>query len=221
MDKIDYKKQNKELYAPKSEPSIITVPAMNFILVNGRGNPNTPDGEYQRAVGLLYALTFTIKMGLKFGSISSGNGVFPDYVAPPLEGLWWLEDNNDMDFTQKDKYCWSSMIRQPDFITKEIFLQAQEEVKKKKPDLDVSQASFVVLEEGLCVQCMHIGPYDAEPATLAKMEQFIKAKGLIIDIGTQQPDGSIRRHHEIYLADPRKADMAKMKTILRHPIRYQ
>jgi hypothetical protein len=221
MDKIDYKKCNRELYAPNSEPSIITVPAMKFILVDGCGNPNDPDGEYIKAVELLYALTFAIKMGLKLGKIRSDQEVFPDYVAPPLEGYWWLNDKNDMDFTQKDKYCWISMIRQPDFITKELFLIAQAEVIKKKPELDVDKARFELLEEGLCVQCMHIGSYDAEPATIKKIEHYIEANGLIVDFQAKLSDGSIRRHHEIYLSDPRKTVPAKMKTILRHPVRYQ
>lgn len=221
MEKIDYKKQNKELYMPKTEPSVITVPAMNFIMVNGKGNPNSPDGEYTMAVELLYALTYTIKMGLKFGTIETGQEVFPDYVAPPLEGLWWLKDEKDFDFTQKEKFCWTSMIRQPDFITEEIFDQAVEEVKKKKPELDVSKAGFEVFEEGLCVQCMHIGPFDAEPATLARMDRYIESSGLVGDYSTVLPDGHIRRHHEIYLADPRKANIATMKTILRLPVRYQ
>lgn len=219
MEKIDYKIINKELYSPKSEPSIISVPTMNFIMVNGSGNPNEPEGEYKNAVELLYALSYTIKMGCKLGSIELKSEEFTDYVVPPLEGLWWLNEMNDYDFTKKDKFCWTSMIRQPDFITQDIFLQAQCEVSKKKPELDVSKARFEIFEEGLCVQCMHIGPYDNEPATIEKIDRFISNNELAYDIGNNLPDGNIRRHHEIYLSDPRKANPITMKTILRHPVK--
>ena len=219
MEKIDFKKLNKELYAPKQEPSVIMVPAMNFIMVDGHGNPNDTDGEYNKAVELLYALSYTIKMGRKSDFKKAGDDDFLDYTVAPLEGLWWLNDQSDMDFTQKEKYCWTSMIRQPDFITEEIFIKAKEEASKKKPNLEVSNARFVTFEEGLCVQCMHIGPYDAEPATIAKMETFIEENGFSYDIGSIQQDGSIRRHHEIYLNDPRKVNPANMKTILRHPVK--
>lgn len=219
MDKIDYKKQYKDLYAPKMVPSLIEVPEMNFIMVDGCGNPNEEDGEYQQAVGILYALSWTIKMGRKSGTVKSGNTDMVDYVVPPLEGLWWLNDEKDMDFTQKEKYCWTSMIRQPDFITKGIFLQAIEEVKRKKPELNVSKARFMTFKEGLCVQCMHIGPFDTEPATIAKMDAFVEENGFSCDIGTALPDGQIRRHHELYMSDARKTDPAVMKTILRLPVR--
>lgn len=221
MDKIDYKKTNKELYAPKNEPSLIQVPAMNFLMVNGTGNPNNPEGEYHKAVELLYALSYTIKMGMKFGTLGSGKEIFPDYVVPPLEGLWWLNDQNDFDFTQKDKYNWVSLIRQPDFITEEIVQKAKLELTHKKPELDVTKIRLEAFEEGLCIQSMHIGPYDEEPATLAKMEHYLNNNGLVCDIGTTLPNGSIRRHHEIYLADPRKSDPLTMKTILRHPVKHQ
>ncbi|HWT76505.1 MAG TPA: GyrI-like domain-containing protein [Mobilitalea sp.] len=217
MDKIDYKILNKELYAPKNEPTVIEVPVMNFIMVNGHGNPNEENGEYQKAVELLYALTYTIKMSRKMGSKNSDD--FTDYVVPPLEGLWWLTDKNDMDFTKKNKYCWISMIRQPEFITQEEFMTAQKEVIKKKPDLDPSKARLETFQEGLCIQCMHIGPYDAEPATIAKIDEFMIQNGLVSDVGSSLSDGNIRRHHEIYLSDPRKANPSTMKTILRHPVR--
>jgi hypothetical protein len=216
MEKVDFKKLNKELYAPKREPSVITVPDMNFIMVDGHGDPNDVDGEYYKAVALLYALTFTIKMGLVKGSDEDS---FFDYVVPPLEGLWWLEDLSDMDFTKKDNYFWTSMIRQPDFITPELFAKAQDMVKAKHPELEVSKARLETFAEGLCVQCMHYGPYDLEPATLAKMEEFIENNGLINNIGTEMPNHKLRRHHEIYLSDPRKANPATMRTILRHPVR--
>lgn len=217
MDKIDYKLLNKELYSPKTEPSAINVPAMNFIMVDGYGNPNDEGGEYHQAVELLYALSYTIKMDRKKSPLSKDNNC-PDYVVPPLEGLWWLEDENDMDFTQKSKFCWTSMIRQPEFITQELFLQAKEVVSKKKPELDVTKARLETFEEGLCVQCMHLGPYDLEPGTIEKIDHFIKSQGLKYAIGAQLPDGKIRRHHEIYLGDPRKTEPSKMKTVIRHPV---
>lgn len=217
MDKIDYKQSNKELYAPKNTPSIITVPAMNFIMVDGHGNPNDEGGAYSKAVELLYALSYTIKMSRKPKSGSAEN--FTDYVVPPLEGLWWMNEKDNMDFTMKDKYCWISMIRQPDFITQEEFLKAKEDVKIKKPELDTTKARFEFFEEGLCVQCMHIGPYDLEPATVAKIDEFIITNGYSNTIGTTLTNGTLPRHHEIYLSDPRKANPATMKTILRHPVR--
>lgn len=219
MDKIDCKKINKELYSPKSEPSIIKVLPMQFIMVDGYGNPNDPNGEYNKAVSLLYALTFTIKMGRKFGTLCPKEDDFVDYAVPPLEGLWWMKNGHDIDPSHKEKYCWTSMIRQPDFITNDLFLLAKEELIKKKPELDVSKARFETFEEGLCVQCMHIGPYDEEPATVAKIDRYVKENGLTNDISTTLPDGHIRRHHEIYLGDPRKAKPENLKTILRHPVR--
>jgi hypothetical protein len=218
MIKIDFKKQNKELYAPTKEPRVIEVPAMKFIMVDGHGDPNDTEGEYHQAVELLYALSYTIKMSNKNSSHSDENY---DYVVAPLEGLWWLDDKTDMNFTQKDKYCWTSMIRQPDFITVDIFERAKVAVKKKKPGMDVTKARLETLHEGLCVHVMHIGAFDEEPTTLAKMDTFMKDNGLINDIGTELPDKRTRRHHEIYLSDPRKANPATMKTILRHPIRNQ
>jgi hypothetical protein len=216
MEKIDFKKMNKELYAPKNEPSTIMVPAMNFIMVDGHGNPNEEGGDYSKAVELLYALTFTIKMGKVKGSNEDG---FFDYVVPPLEGFWWMSDENDMDFTKKDQYCWTAVIRQPDFITPAIFQEAQAEVKKKKPVLEVEKARLETFTEGLCVQCMHIGPYDSEAVTVDKMETYIKENNLINDFSPVQQEGRHRRHHEIYLSDPRKVNPATMRTILRHPVR--
>jgi hypothetical protein len=220
MDKLDFKKQDKILYAPGSKPSIIMVPPMNFIMVDGHGNPNDPGGEYNKAIELLFPLTFTIKMGIKFGKIKlKEKDELIDYMVPPLEGLWWLADVNDINFTRKNNYCWTSMIRQPDFITPEVFEQAQAELRKKKPELDVTKARLEVFEEGLCVQCMHTGPFDTEPVTIEKIDEFIRLNGLTYDIGTVLPDGHTRQHHEIYMGDPRKANPAKFKTILRHPVR--
>jgi hypothetical protein len=215
MSKLDFKKQNKDLYAPKNEPSIIEVPRMNFIMVDGQGNPNDTDGEYNQAVELLYALSYTIKMSNKNSSAEESC----DYVVAPLEGLWWLEDQADRNFTQKDNFYWTSMIRQPEFVTDEMFTQAKAAVQKKKTNLDVTKARLESLVEGLCVQSMHIGTYDEEPATIAKIENYIVENGMYNDIGSLLPNGTVRNHHEIYLSDPRKANPLTMKTILRHPVK--
>lgn len=210
MDKMDYKKQYKDLYSPKTTPMIIDVPSMSFILVDGKGNPNQVDGEYSHAVELLYALSYAIKMS-KMGT-NTPNGYFK-YVVPPLEGFWWLSNKNEFDFQQKEKFCWTSMIRQPEFVTNEVFQWACDEVKRKKPHLKIEKARFETIEEGLCVQCMHIGSFDNEPITISKINQFIDENNLLNDISEK------RRHHEIYLGDPRKCDMNRMKTVLRHPVR--
>lgn len=215
MEKIDYKKKYKDLYLPKKNPVEILVPEMSFIMVDGKGNPNEEDGEYKKAVEILYALSYTIKMSR---DIKNELDNYFDYVVPPLEGLWWLKDE-DMDFSKKEKYLWASMIRQPEFVTKEIFELACIEVKKKKPNLDVSKARFEVFNEGLCVQCMHIGPFDQEYITTEKIDKYIEENNLIDDISGINTEGLIRRHHEIYLSDPRKVNIEKMKTVIRHPVR--
>jgi len=216
-EKFDYKKEYKDLYLPKQKPMLIDVPAMNFILVDGMGNPNIEGGEYQAAVETLYALSYTIKMSKK--NKKEPKGYF-EYVVPPLEGLWWLNNQKDTDFTQKVKYCWTSMIRQPEFVTREVFDWACQEVKNKKPQIETSKARLQTLQEGLCVQMMHIGPFDEEPNTTAVIDAFIKEQNLENGISSVLPDGTIRRHHEIYLSDPRKAEPRKMKTVLRHPVHY-
>lgn len=213
-DKLDYKKEYKDLYLPKQKPALIDVPAMTFIMINGRGDPNINGGEYQQAVELLYGLSYTIKMSKRNGCGPKG---YFDYVVPPLEGLWWLEEDK-MDFTQKNKYCWTSMIRQPEFVTKEIFEWACQELKRKKPQIDTSKAYFEAFTEGLCVQIMHIGPFDDEPKTIEQLETYIKEMSLKNAISSTYPDGRIRRHHEIYLSDPRKTAPEKLKTVLRHPV---
>lgn len=215
MEKIDFKKKDKDLYLPKTEPVEVLVPKMNFIMVDGKGNPNDKDGEYPKAIEILYALSYTIKMNKEIRKEVEG---YFDYVVPPLEGLWWLQDD-DMDFSKKDKYIWTSMIRQPEFVTKEIFDFACNEVKKKKPNLDVSKARFEVFNEGLCVQCMHIGPFDEEYKTTEKIDKYIKENNLMNDICGVNEDGKIRRHHEIYLSDIRRVNVEKMKTVIRHPVR--
>jgi hypothetical protein len=214
MEKFDFKKLYKDLYNPITEPSLIEVPTMKFIMVEGKGNPNAPDGEYSKAIALLYALSNTIKFDCKFSKLP---GTY-DYVISPLEGLWWLEDQKDFDFTQKDKFHWISMIRQPDFVSDELFEKAKLAVSKKKPELIVSKAKLTNYSEGLCVQCMHIGPFDTEAATTEKMDSFQLNSGSSNGINSLSAEGMLRRHHEIYLGDPRKGNPAKRKTVLRHPV---
>lgn len=211
MTKIDYKKEYKDLYMPKKKPSIVDVPEMVFIMVDGRGNPNTSE-SYKNALEILYGLSFTIKMSKMSGTQPEG---YFDYVVPPLEGLWWLEDGNfdGQNETDKDKFCWTSMIRQPEFVTEEVFEWAKESLQKKKPYIDFSAARLETFEEGLCCQAMHVGPYDAEPETISKIEKYIEENGYILDINSE------RRHHEIYLGDPRRTKPENLKTVIRHPVR--
>lgn len=214
MEKLDYKKEYKDLYLPKTKPMLIQVPNMKFIMIKGKGNPNSESGEYQEALSLLYALSFTIKMS-KLGE-NQIKGYF-EYVVPPLEGLWWNEGNKTVDYQQKEKFEWISMIRQPEFVTQEVFDWACQEVKKKK-GLEVSKAEFVELEEGLCVQMLHKGSYDEEPKTIQAIEEYIQANQLKNDIGNKLKNGRVRRHHEIYLSDPRKAKAENLKTVIRIPV---
>lgn len=209
MQKLDYKKEYKELYQPKTTPSLITVPKISFIAVEGCGNPNEPDGEYQATVALLYALSYTIKMSKRAGNAPEG---YFEYAVPPLEGLWWMENLEGVDYADKSKFCWVAMLRQPEFVTDEAFAWACGEVRRKK-GLSPEKARLTAMEEGLCVQCMHLGPYDSEPETAARIEEFIAQNGLLSDLCVE------RRHHEIYLGDPRKTAPAKLKTVLRHPVR--
>lgn len=206
---FDYKKEYKEFYMPKSKPSIVEIPPMRYLAVRGQGNPNEEGGAYKQAMGLLYGLAFTIKMS-KLGDHKI-EGYF-DYVVPPLEGFWWQEGVSGIDYTRKDTYQWISLIRLPDFVTKTDFDWAVEEATRKKK-LDFSKAEYFVYHEGLCVQCMHIGSYDDEPATLALMEAYMQERGYETDITPS------RFHHEIYLSDARKVPPEKRKTVLRHPIK--
>ena len=204
---VDYKKTEKNLYQPKTTPSVIDVPEMVFIMVDGKGNPNTSE-EYQSAVGILYGLSYTIKMSKMNRTQPAG---YFDYVVPPLEGLWWLEDGSEAWYQDKDKYCWISMIRQPEFVDAAVFETAKTELTGKK-HIDASRARLEKYAEGLCIQMMHIGSYDDEPGTNAAIRQFMADNGYVSDIS------GVRRHHEIYLNDPRKTAPDKLKTVIRHPV---
>ena len=206
---FDFKKEYKEFYMPKNKPSIVKVPKMNYIAVRGKGDPNAEGGEYKESIGLLYGIAFTIKMS-KMGDHRI-DGYF-DYVVPPLEGFWWQQGVTGIDYNHKEKFEWISVIRLPDFVTKEEFEWAKEEAAKKKKT-DFSKAEFFTYDEGLCVQCMHIGPYDDEPATVDAMHEFMEKEGYVLDITDK------RYHHEIYLSDVRKVAPEKLKTVVRHPIR--
>lgn len=205
---FDYKKEYKEFYLPKDKPSIINVPPMNFIAVRGKGDPNRPDGEYKAAMNLLYGIAFTIKMSKKTDHRIEG---YFDYVVPPLEGFWWQDNTDGIDYSRKSDFHWISLIRLPDFVTKADFDWAVNEASVKKK-ADYSKAEFFTYNEGLCVQCMHIGSYDDEPSTIAKMDEFAARNGYKTDIS------DTRFHHEIYLSDARRTAPEKLKTVIRHPV---
>ena len=194
---------------PKGKPEIVTIPKMNYIAVRGKGNPNEEDGEYKKSIELLYGIAYTIKMSKKGDHKIEG---YFDYVVPPLEGFWWQENVDGIDYSHKENFQWISVIRLPDFVTKADFDWAIEEATRKKK-MDFSKVEFLTLEEGLCVQCMHSGSYDDEPATVAAMDKFIADNGYENDIS------DTRRHHEIYLSDARKVAPEKLKTVIRHPIK--
>ncbi len=206
---FDFKKEYKEFYLPGNKPSIVSVPKMNYIAVRGSGDPNEEDGEYKQAIGLLYGIAFTIKMSKKTDHRIDG---YFDYVVPPLEGFWWQEETEGIDYSRKKDFKWISIIRLPDFVTKEDFDWAVKEATVKKKQ-DFSKAEFFSYDEGLCVQCMHIGSYDDEPATVRLMDEYIEKLGYENDISDK------RFHHEIYLSDARKTVPEKLKTVIRHPIR--
>lgn len=206
---FDYKKEYKEYYLPKSTPQIIEIPRMNYIAVRGKGDPNEEEGKYKRAISVLYAIAYTIKMS-KMGEHRM-DGYF-DFVVPPLEGFWWQEGVQGVDLSNKSSFQWVSVIRLPDFVTREEFEWAKEEAKRKKK-IDCSMSEFLTLEEGLCVQIMHNGPYDKEPYTVALMDKYIEEQGYENDFNDD------RMHHEIYLSDVRKTSSEKLKTVIRHPIK--
>lgn len=206
---FDFKKEYKEFYLPKNKPEIVTVPKANYIAVKGKGDPNEEGGAYQQAISILYSVAYTLKMSYKTDRKIQG---FFEYVVPPLEGFWWQEGIEGVDFARKSSFHWLSVIRLPDFITKADFDWAVETATKKKK-LDCSPAEFMTLEEGLCVQIMHLGPFDAEPATVALMDEYLARQGYENDFTSR------RTHHEIYLSDARKVAPEKWKTVIRHPIR--
>ncbi len=205
---FDYKKEYKEFYLPPRKPVLAHIPPMNYVAVRGQGNPNDENGEYKRAIGILYAVSYTLKMS-RLGK-HKPEGYF-DYVVPPLEGLWRMNDGRSFDFARKDEFCWISMIRLPDFVGKQDFEWAVAEGSAKKKT-DLSAAGFFTFDEGLCVQCMHVGSYDGESATISAMRAFAEAQGYALDLT------DVRPHHEIYLSDPRKCAPEKLKTVIRIPI---
>jgi len=206
---FDFKKEYKEFYLPPKTPTIVEVPKANYLAVKGHGNPNDEDGEYSEALSLLYGVAYTLKMSYKGEYKIEG---FFEYVVPPLEGFWWQDGVHGVDYTKKDDFNWISIIRLPDFVTEKDFEWAILEATRKKK-LDFSKVEFLTYDEGLCVQCMHLGSYDDEPETVSAMNLFAREQGYDIDIS------ETRFHHEIYLSDPRKVEAAKLKTVIRHPIK--
>ena len=206
----DFKKEYKELYKPSGKPSIITVPPMNYIAVRGKGDPNIEGGEYQNTLPLLYGIAYTIKMSKKGPRAIEG---YFDFVVPPLEGFWWQDHRTgDIDYARKSDFNFISCIRLPDFVTRNDFDWAVAEATAKKK-LDFSAVELLAVDEGLCVQCMHTGSYDAEPATIDAMHEYVTEQGYALDFSDE------RLHHEIYLSDPRKCAPEKLKTVIRHPIK--
>lgn len=210
MEKLDYKKEYKDLYQPKGTPVIIDVPEMIFITVKGSGDPNTC-AEYKTAMEILYGLSFTIKMSKMNGTQPEG---YFEYVVPPLEGLWYCDNAafDGLNVTDKNKFRWISMIRQPEFVTEDVFEKAKETLSKKKPGLDLSGAKLVKFTEGLCVQIMHKGSYDSEGESIVKMKKYAAENGYAEDFSAE------RLHHEIYLSDPRRCAPERLKTVIRHPV---
>ena len=208
---FDYKKEYREFYMPKRTPEIVEIPEMNFAAVRGSGDPNEADGEYKAAIGLLYAVAFTIKMSKKGDHRIDG---YFDYVVPPLEGFWWQKGICGVDYGQKALFQWISMIRLPDFVTEKDFLWAVAEAERKKKQ-DFSKVQFLTVKEGLCVQCLHIGPFDEEPATVAQMDRYLQENGYENDFSEN------RRHHEIYLSDARRVAPERWRTVIRHPVKRQ
>ncbi len=205
--KFDYKKEYKDLYLPKAKPMLIKVPSINFIMVDGIGDPNN-NPSFEKAVELLYGLSFTIKMSKMKGNQPEG---YFDYVVPPLEGLWWI-DGGVFSFEERNNWKWTVMIRQPEFVSEGVYKWACNELERKKPELETERARFEAFEEGLCVQMMHVGPYSTEPETMKEINDFLRQNRLSDRLG------SGGKHHEIYLSDPKKSNPETMKTVLRHPV---
>lgn len=206
---FDFKKEYKELYLPKSAPAIVNVPRMNYAAVRGAGDPNEEGGAYQRALAVLFGVSYTLKMSGKGGRAIDG---FFEYVVPPLEGFWWQNGRSGIDYSDKSGFNWISLIRLPDFVSRADFEWAVAEAGRKKKT-DCSSAEFLTVEEGLCVQIMHTGSYDSEPETVALMDRFLEENGYRNDISSSRP------HHEIYLSDPRKTAPEKRRTVIRHPVK--
>lgn len=206
---FDFKKEYKEFYMPKNKPEIVNIPKANYIAVRGQGDPNAEDGEYKKAIGVLYAVAYTLKMSYKTDYKIDG---FFEYVVPPLEGFWWQDNIDGFDCENKDSFNWISVIRLPDFITSKDFDWAVETASKKKK-LDCSSAEFLTVDEGLCVQIMHIGSFDSESASIKLMDEYLNENGYMNDINEK------RLHHEIYMSDARKVAPEKWKTVIRHPIK--
>ena len=206
---FDFRKACRELYQPGREPALVEVPAMRYAAVEGSGDPNLPGGDYQRAIAVLYAVAYTVKMS-KLGSRSI-EGYF-DFVVPPLEGFWWMPDGSGVDFSRKADFRWRSVIRLPDFVTAADFDWAVGEATRKKK-VDGSRARLVTVEEGLCAQVLHVGPYDDEPETIARLGAFVRERGCAEDFTAE------RRHHEIYLSDPRRTAPERQKTVIRVPVK--
>lgn len=206
---FDFKKEYREFYMPKNKPAIVDVPSANYIAVRGRGDPNEEGGEYKQAISVLYSVAYTLKMSYKTEHKIEG---FFEYVVPPLEGFWWQEGISGVDYSDKAGFNWVSLIRVPEFITRADFDWAVETAAKKKK-IDCSRAELITIEEGLCVQILHTGAYDDEPATVALMDEYLEKNGYVNDFS------DTRLHHEIYLSDPRKTAPEKRKTVIRHPIK--
>ena len=206
---IDFKKTLKHLYVPKTKPSIVNVEKANYIAVRGSGDPNDENSEYKQSISLLFPVAYAIKMSKKGDYKIPG---YFDFVVPPLEGFWWQEGINGVDYANKQNFKFVSLIRMPDFVTNEVFEWAVKQVTEKKKE-DFSKVEFFTYDEGECVQCMHVGPYDKEPETVAKMHEYMISEGYELDIN------ETRFHHEIYISDVRKTLLEKLKTVIRHPIR--
>ncbi|MDO4463996.1 MAG: GyrI-like domain-containing protein [Bacillota bacterium] len=206
---FDFKKEYKEFYMPKNKPEIVKIPPMNYVAVRGKGNPNVEGGDYQQAISILYAVAYTLKMSYKTDYKIEG---FFDYVVPPLEGFWWQDNIKGIDYSSKDTFNWISVIRLPDFISEKDFAWSVQTATDKKK-IDCSPAEFLTVDEGLCVQIMHLGSFDSEPATVAMMDDYLKEQGYENDINEQ------RMHHEIYMTDARRVAPEKWKTVIRHPIK--
>ena len=208
---FDFKKEYREFYLPGKKPQIVTIPKMNYIAVRGSGDPNDEGGEYKKAIELLYSIAFTIKMSKRSDHRIEG---YFDYVVPPLEGFWWQDGAKDIDYGHKEDFKWISVIRLPDFVSKDDFDWAVSQAANKKK-MDFFLFVFITIEEGLCVQCMHIGSYDDEPQTVKLMDEYINENGYENDLSMT------RLHHEIYLSDARKVPNDRLRTVIRHPIRQR